>query len=162
MIFSSLFGHNRVVKKVTVYISKPNSEIIIVPLFQDGKNGIIFEQKKLEKIPFDSSYQMLGEAIKRNFNLFSFNKYTADSGRVSEWPALKASKEKTKVSFEKNYMRVSVSGANEYNIIFNIETTLQDLSELEICSTISAFCDDVELGKRILRIYNSEICEKKL
>jgi hypothetical protein len=161
MTLLSTFFKPKVIKHVKVYISLQNSEIMIVPLFQDGKHGIIFEQKEQEIIPYDSPPQLIGEAVKRNFNHFMLKKYGEGSGPASDWAALKASKVKTKADFGKKYQMIFISGANEYNIIFNLRTTFEHLSGLEISSTISAFCDDEELGKRVLRMYNSEICEKQ-
>lgn len=161
MNFLTLFQPKRYIKSVAIYISEKHSEIIFAPLSQEGKLGIIFEQEHCEIIPFNSTCKIIGEVTKRNYNLFTLSKNRTVTGKVKDWPALRASKEKTKVAFEKNYRRISVSGANEFNIIFNIETSLQNLSQLEITSAISAYCDNTDLGKRILAIYNSEICERE-
>jgi hypothetical protein len=149
-----IFGSKKFRKNVTIYISKKNSEIIIAPLYQEGINGIIFEQENCIIIPFNSSFEEIGEKIKTQFHLF---KIVKNRNLNNGWPSFIVSKEKTKIAFEKNYTRIMVSGANEINIIFTLESNFNNLSELEICSSISVFCDNHELGKLIMRIYNSEI-----
>ncbi|CAM4411691.1 hypothetical protein [Flavobacterium terrigena] len=154
MSIFKIFCSKKFQKNVAIYISEKNSEIIIAPLYQEGINGIIFEQENCIIIPFNSSFEEIGEKVKTQFHLFKIIK---NRTLKKYWSAFEASKEKTKVSFEKNYTRISVSGANEYNIIFNLETNFINLSKLEIHSSISAFCDNYELGKLIMKIYNSEI-----
>ncbi|MEO5776014.1 MAG: hypothetical protein ABIQ27_03860 [Flavobacterium sp.] len=156
-----IFKPKRIVKTVTVYISNKHSEIIIAPISTEkNRPGYYFEQETCEVIDLKSSPEIIGEAIKRNFNKFRIAKNN-NSGKVTDWPGLKTSKEKTKVGFEKNYTRISVTGCNEYNISFEIETILNYQSEIDLITTISAYGDNSKLGTRILKIYNSDICERK-
>ena len=154
MAFLKIFGSKKIKKSATIYISKKNSEIIIAPQFQEGINGILYEQQNCIIIPFNSSYEEIGEITKNQFHLF---KLVKNRKLLKDWPAFELSKEKTKVSFRKNYTRITVSGANEYNIIFSLVTNFNHLSELEISSSITTFCNNEELGKLIMRIYNSKI-----
>lgn len=149
-----IFGSKKFRKNVTIYISEKNSEIIIAPLYQEGINGIIFEQENCIIIPFNSSFEEIGEKVKTQFHFF---KIVKNRNLNNGWPSFIVSKEKTKIAFEKNYTRIMVSGANENNIIFTLKSNFNNLTELEICSSISVFCENHELGKLIMRIHNSEI-----
>jgi hypothetical protein len=151
----------KVVKSVSVYISEKHSEIIIAPQSKESKAGYTFEQEECEVIDLKCSPEVIGETIKRNFNKFNITENKSFTGKIADWPALKVSKEKTKAGFEKNYIRLYVSGTSEYNYSYNIETVLNYPSEIELKTTISASCENIDLGNRILKIYNSDICERR-
>jgi hypothetical protein len=151
----------KIIKSLSIYISEKHSEIILAPLSKERKAGYTFEQENCEVINLNSSLEIIGESVKRNFNKFDIKENKTVTGKISDWPALKASKEKTKVGFEKNYIRLRVSGITEYNSSFEIETILNYPIKIELTTTISAHCENSELGQRILKIYNSDICERK-
>lgn len=151
----------KVIKSLSIYISEKHSEIILAPLCRDIKAGYTFEQENCEVISLNSSLENIGESIKRNFNKFDIKENKTVSGKIADWPALQASKEKTKAGFEKTYIRLRISGITEYNSSFKIETLLNYPIKIELTTTISAHCENSELGQRILKIYNSDICERK-
>lgn len=151
----------KIQKSLHVYISEKYSEIIFVPMCREIKTPIYFEQETYEIIDFKSPIEIIGESIKRNFNKFSLKDRTSIHHKKSDWQALEASKERTIVSFEKNYKRFSIGGANEYNLILIIESYLNNSSNIELKTTISANSENSELGKRLLQLYNSDICERK-
>ena len=151
----------KVVKSLSIYISEKYSEIILAPQSKESKAGYNFEQIECEVIDLKSSPEIIGEAVKRNFEKFNVCENKSGTGKITDWPALKASKEKTKVGFEKNYIRFYISGTNEYNYSYNIETVLNYPSEIELTTTISRSCENIDLGNRILKMFNSDICERK-
>jgi hypothetical protein len=151
----------KIIKSVTVYISKNHCEIIIAPNYKEPKAGYCYEQDICEIIDLKSSSEIIGESIKRNFNKFDIKKNTNTNRNKSDWSAFKSSKEKTMIGFEKNYQRISVRGITEYNDSFKIETVLNYVSKIELTTTISAHCENSELGNRIIKIFNSEICDRK-
>lgn len=151
----------KVVKSLSVYISEKYSEIILAPQSKDSKAGYSFEQEECEVIDLKSSAEIIGEAIKRNFNKFNIAENKSVSGKMVDWPALKASKEKTKVGFEKNYVRLYISGVNEYNYSLNIETVFNYPAGIELTTTIAAKSENVNMGNRILKIFYSDICERR-
>lgn len=150
----------KIVKRLTIYISEKHSEIIFAPLSKEIKAGYTFEQETCEVIDFKSSTEIIGETLKRNFHKFSISENKTVSGKIADWPALKASKEKTKSGFEKNYIRFNVNGVTENNLFFEIETALNYPIKIELTTTISSSSDNSELGQRLLRIYNCDICDK--
>lgn len=152
--------NNGIIKSVSVYFSEKHSQIIIAPIFADSIGGYNYEQNECEVIEMSSSNEFIGEAIKRNFDKFSIKENKKDKQKKSDWPSFKASNEKTIIGFEKNYKRFSISGANDYNLILIIESNFNDLSQIELISSISYHCDNSELGKRMKVIFNSEVCNK--
>jgi|GEM_PF-1207722 hypothetical protein len=151
----------KVVKSLSIYISEKHSEIILAPQSRESKAGYGFEQEKCEVIDLKSSTEIIGEAVKRNFNKYNIAENKSVTGKMADWPALKASKEKTKVGFEKNYVRLYISGINEYNYSLNIETILNYPSGIELTTTITAKSENVDIGNKILKIFNSDICERR-
>ena len=130
-------------------------------LYKEIQAGYTFEQEACEVIDFNSSAEIIGETFKMNFNKFDISENKTVSGKIADWPSLKASKEKTKTGFEKNYKRFNVNGVTEYNNFFEIQTALNYPIKIELTTTISAYCENSELGQRVLRIYNCDICERK-
>lgn len=152
----------KVIKSVTVYISEKHSEIIISPISKEPKAGYHYEQKDCEIIDLNSSTEIIGEAITRNFNKFDIKEKKEGMGKKSDWPALKASKEKSGRGFEEKYRRISIRGITDRNSTLKIETVMNLPIGIELTSTISAHCEPSELGNRILKIYRSEIIERKI
>ncbi|MFD0837572.1 hypothetical protein ACFQ0I_17475 [Mariniflexile aquimaris] len=151
----------KIIKSVTVYISEKHSEIIIAPISKEPKGSYNYEQENCEVIDLNSASEVIGEAIKRNFNKFDIKEKKGGMGKKSDWPALKASKEKSGRSFEEKYRRISIRGITDRNSSLRIETVMNLTSEIELTTTISAHCEPSELGNRILKIFRSEITERK-
>jgi len=151
----------KIKKNLSIYISEKHSEIIFAPVYKETNAGYTFEQETCEVIGLNDSPEIIGETFKKNFNKFDLKKRQTVSGKKSDWPAFKASKEKTIVGFEKNYIRFSISGVNENNLFFEIKTSFNYPTQIELITTISAYCSNSDLGKRLLKIYNSDISERK-
>ena len=151
----------KIIKSVTVYISEKHSEIIIAPISKEPKGSYNYEQENCEVIDLNSTTEVIGEAIKRNFNKFDIKEKKGGMGKKSDWPALKASREKSGRGFEEKYRRISIRGITDRNSTLKIETVMNLPIGIELTSTISAHCEASELGNRILKIYRSEITERK-
>ncbi|ETN96876.1 hypothetical protein [Zhouia amylolytica] len=151
----------KVIKSVTVYLSEKHSEIIIAPISKEPKAGYHYEQKDCEVIELNSSMEIIGKAIKRNFDKFNIEEKKTGMGNKSDWPAFKASKEKSMRRFEEKYRRISIRGLTDRNNTLRIETVLNLPIEIDLTSTISAHCEPSELGNRILKMFRSEITERK-
>jgi len=148
-------------KLTTVYISEKHSEIIVAPYFKDSENGFNYEQPNCDIIDLNSSLEEIGLTVKRNFDKFDIKKKELGNGNKSDWPAFKASKEKSMRGFEEKYRRISVSGITDRNNSLRLETVLNLPIKIELTSTISAHCEPSDLGNRILKMFRSEITERK-
>ena len=150
----------KVIKSVSVYLSEKHSEIIVTPISKEPNNGYHYEQNECEIIKLDSSLEIIGNTIKRNFDKFNI-KRKKEMGNQSDWPAFKLSKEKSIRGFNENYTRISIRGLTDRNNTLRIETILNLPIEIDLCSTISAHCEPSELGNRVLKMFFSEIIERK-
>ncbi|UJH68623.1 hypothetical protein [Allomuricauda sp. SCSIO 65647] len=151
----------KIIKNVFIYISEKHSQIIIAPFYKEPNQGYRYSQEKCEVLPLNSPYEAIGESIKRNIQKFDIKEY--DSTRSSKkdgYTAFHSSKEKSMRGFEKNYTLIDVSGLTDRNNTFRIQTRLGYINKLEITSTISAHCDNAELGKLVMRMFNSEIVDR--
>ena len=151
----------KIIKSVTVYISEKHSEIIIAPISNEPKASYNYEQEDCEIIDLNASTEAIGEAVKRNFNKFNVKEKQGGMGEKSDWPALKASKEKSGRGFEEKYRRISIRGLTDRNNTLRMETFLNLPTKIELTTTISAHSEPAELGNRILKMFRSEITERK-
>ncbi|MET3028358.1 hypothetical protein ABXT06_16885 [Flavobacterium sp. UW10123] len=147
-------------KLLHVYISRKHSEIIFAPMNREIKIPLYFEQELCEVIDFENTPEIIGESLIRNFDKFELKERKNIHNKKTDWPAFKASKEKTIKGFETNYSLFKIKGANEHNIALIIESVFNLPSQIELTTTISYPCDSSELGHRLLRIYNSYVSKK--
>lgn len=151
----------KVHKLATVYLSDKHSQIIVAPYFKDPEAGFNYEQPVCEVIDLDSPMEEIGAVIKRNFDKFDIKKKEEGEIKKSDWNSFKLSKEKSIRKFEENYRRISISGLTDRNNTLRIETVLNLPIRIELSSLISAHCDPSELGQRVLKMFRSDITERK-
>ncbi len=149
-----LFKKKKLAKHCSVYISDKHEQIIIAPRHVN-KAGIIYEQENCKILPKSTSLSELGTQIIDSMNLFSQKDKNSRETNLTDWPSFKHSKSKSVRAFEQEYINISVDSCNEYNLIINIEGLPYKESELKIKSTISFYADKEEIGKRIIKVYES-------
>jgi hypothetical protein len=76
-------------------------------------------------------------------------------GKLTDWPAYKASGERTVRKFDESFIEISVEGANPANLIAVITGIPQKDANLQVTSTISTGVVPAELGDRVLEVYKS-------
>lgn len=148
----SLFKFNKnveeYVKYCTVYLPRKGNKAIIAASYNHG--GLYVEYSA---ISHEIDSQLFEQTIKKQFDACLFKKdFNYSTRKKSDWPSFEASKYKTIKSFEKDYLRYTIIGANEKNIIISIESSeLPNGIRLE--SSISYFCKSNELCELLLRIH---------
>jgi hypothetical protein len=151
-----LFGKDpkkrRFKKLVRVYLSEKEGKIIIAPFYRDY-SGIHYEQEQCAVLPFTTGQETLSVHIQNNLDLFKIKHADHRKTKTTDWPAYKASKLKSVKSFDASYKRISLTGANEANIIFIIEGESDFDKELNITSAVSA--NSKEIGRLVLKVYNA-------
>ncbi len=130
---------------VVLYLSSELNTILVAPQYVD-ESWIRFEQEEIEILNFDSSNELLGETIKKNFDKFTQKNMENKKRTSKDWPAYQASKLKSMKEFEKKYYRISINGANEANIIMTFEAEMKLKSKINLTSSISAFTKNEKLG----------------
>ncbi|HVW12389.1 MAG TPA: hypothetical protein VHB54_01120 [Mucilaginibacter sp.] len=143
-------------KLLALYISQLRNQIIVAP-YHKNNPGIYYEQDSCTSLNYDSDPLVIGEEVVKNFHLFSFKDRDLRDGKSTDWPAYKLSKMRSVTSFKKEYLRVSVAGANESNISLEIKAQLTSDKELEIGSVISTTANKKAIGELILKIYKKAI-----
>lgn len=149
-----LFKRKKLTKHCSVYISDRHEQIIITPQHVN-KAGIIYEQQNCLTKSKSISFQELGTEVIESMNLFSLKDFNLRDKKQTDWPSFKQSKSKSVRAFEQEYIHISVDSCNEYNLIIDIEGSLFKKSELTIKSTISFYADKEEIGKRIMKVYET-------
>jgi hypothetical protein len=142
------------VKRLNVYISDKFHQIIFAPTHNNFA-GINYEQDECFAYDLPMSESEIGETAINCWNLFSIKDKNLREGKHSDWPAFKKSKAKTIRSFEFDYIRLSLRGANEDNIILIIEGLPNKNSDLSITSAISPYAEKINIGDRILKVFTA-------
>jgi hypothetical protein len=142
-------------RHASVFISRNADKAVIVPMH--FHEGVYVEDESVTSTETPLDPRLLGtlirEALMRS-QCRSGNAWRGGSPR--QWPAFRASGVRTVKSFERDYIRVSVVGANEANIIWEIEGYPAKDAELRVRATVSAgqrFL--VTLGERVLGVYHA-------
>jgi hypothetical protein len=154
MFFKKSTKIQATVKAVSLFISDKEKQIIIAPLYKNN-DGIYYEQETCASIKYPLDYSILGEEIIKNLNLFIIKDKNLRDQKTSDWPAYKASKQKTKKAFQENYLRIWIAGANESNIILVFEGASLLDSDLIIKSSLSSSANKNSIGKKAMKIYNA-------
>ena len=140
-------------KLLTVYASVKHDRIIYTPNLYDG---IYVEMKD----PITSAYNIedaeIGKLVKQEFARSEWGK-TEMPSKKSEWPAFQISEMKTISSFEQEYRRIAIMGANDANIIFEITVDLRRPDKIELFAAKSAVADDKEIGSLIKKLASYDI-----
>ena len=153
------FKKKKLAKHCSVYISEQHEQIIIAPRHVN-KAGIIYEQENCNTLPKSTSFSELGIQIIDSMNLFSVKDKDLRETKLTDWPSFKHGKSKSVRAFEHEYINISVDSCNEYNLIIDIEGSPYKDSELKVKSTISFYADKEEIGKRMLKVYESCVTGK--
>jgi hypothetical protein len=140
------------IKRLNIYISQKYHQIIFAPTHNNFA-GINYEQDECFAYDFPMPESEIGETVINCWNLFSIKDKNLRDGKLSDWPAFKKSKAKTIRSFEFDYIRLSLRGANEANIILVIEGLPNKDSDLWITSTISPYTEKINIGDRIVKVF---------
>ena len=74
--------------------------------------------------------------------------------KASDWPAYRASGERSVRQFERQFVAIEVEGANEANLVAVVTGSPEKDSGLRVTSTVSTAFPN-ELGECILRVYEA-------
>ncbi len=145
---------------IAIYLSNEYDKILIAPFFID-ESWVHYEQEEIEILKFDVNDEILGESIKRNLNKFEQKNADFTSRNKKDWPAFKASNLKTVKEFESKFLRISISGLNEANLILAFDAETKSKDEIDFRTTISAYADNSALGYRLRKLFKAQL-ERKI
>ena len=144
----------KLTKCASIYISDKYKHIIINPNHENNA-GIIYEQDKGDVSDFPIDTKVLGQMLIDNLNKYSIKDVNLRDHKRTDWPAFKQGKSKSVTTFEKEYIQIFVSSANDSNLILTLSGSPFVSSELTVNSTISFHSDQGEIGQRVLDIYQA-------
>ncbi len=154
MFFKKKQDKTKLTKRISIYISDKQKQLIIVPQ-HENEAGIIYEQDKCLVNENPMNHSELGKEVINNLNLYSIKDVNLRDNKSSDWPAFKNSKVKSIREFKQEYIRISVESVNNSNLILLIEGKPYNGSELTINSQISFHANNEEIGKRVMKIYET-------
>jgi hypothetical protein len=146
-------------KMVVLYLSCDLDKVLIAPHYVD-ESWLRFEQENIEILNFNCTNELLGESIKRNFEKFAKKNIGDKKRTLKDWPAYQASKLKSIKEFEKKYYRITISGANEANIILVFVADMKLINEVNLTSSISAFAENERIGYLTKKLYEIQLSKK--
>lgn len=147
-------------KMVAVYLCVEKKSILVTPFFIND-SWVYHEQEEIETLDYDISDENFGEAIKRNLDKFRVKEDDLTKRKLTDWPSYKASGLKTVKEFEKKYLRISISGANEANLILDLDADMKSKYEINLRTTISAYAKCEEIGFRLRKLHIAQL-ERKI
>lgn len=112
-------------KMCSVFLHRESERCVIATKFQTPERyGLYFESDDAVTVTDSTPGDAFGEAVRDAF-IASHRRANDSLGErksVKDWPALKASKAKSKAQFDREWICITVQGANEANIIVRMET----------------------------------------
>jgi len=154
MLFNRKSHSPELKKQAVIYISDKYKHVVIAPMSQNDA-GIIYEQDTCTALTISGNETELGELTLDNFNRYSVKDENLRDRKSVDWPAFKHSKSKSVGAFEQDYIRISVEGANEKNIILIFSGLPYKNCELTVNASISYYADKEAIGQRILSVYEA-------
>jgi hypothetical protein len=97
----------------------------------------------------------LGNAVAEAMGKTDRRARNARDTKLADWPAYKASGERSVRKFEESFIGVSVEGANAANLVAVITGNPEKDAVLQVTSTISTGIVPAELGERVLQVYEA-------
>lgn len=140
----------------SVFVSRQDETAIVVTLHYNGRGGLLFEDEcpTVLKGPLEAATvgQETRTALRRTQIRLPVSFANA---KPKDWPAFQASKLKTIRQFEQNYIHLSLSGANEANLVYEIQGYPEKDAELKVLTLISSGTSPDRLGEKIIRVYQA-------
>ncbi len=144
------------VNQCSVFISRNSKEAIIVSSYY-FLGAYIEKDDGAIKIAFDHPDE-IGPIIESKFfdcEYMDEDDYPPEwkNNKESDWPAYKASKAKSMKQFKRDYVRYSLRGANEANIIIAVNSQkLQN--DIELTTAFSAPSCGTFAGQKMIDLHN--------
>jgi hypothetical protein len=137
-----------------LFIARSGSRAIAVGMHM-SENDIWYEDDTPAVLNAPFTAEELGNAIAEAMGRTDRRARNARHNKLSDWPAYRASGEKSVRRFEESYIGISIKGANAANLVAIITGDPEKNAVLQITSTISTGIVPAELGERVLHVYEA-------
>jgi len=141
-------------KSARVFIARTRTPAIAVAMHMN-ENDIWYEDDRPMVLNEPFTSEDLGNAIAEAMRKTERRSGNPRQSKLSDWPAYKASGERTVRGFEESFIEISVAGANAANLIAVITGNPEKDAVLQVTSTISTGVVPAELGDRVLQVYKA-------
>ena len=157
-IIASLDGAQKpkeaIKKFARVFINRSGARAIAVGMHMN-ENDLWYEDDAPTVLNKPFAAEDLGQAISQEMAKTDRRALEERDSKLTDWPAFKASGERSVRRFAESYIEVSVEGANASNLVAVITGSPNKDALLQIRSTISTGVVLAELGERVLQVYEA-------
>jgi hypothetical protein len=137
-----------------LFIARSGSRAIAVGMHMN-ENDVWYEDDTPAVLNQPFTAEELGNAIAEAMGRTDRRARNLRDNKLSDWPAFKASGEKSLHRFEGSFIEISIEGANAANLAAIITGDPEKDAVLRVTSTISTGIVPAELGERILQVYEA-------
>jgi len=141
-------------KFARVFIARSGSRAVAVGMHLN-EHDIWYEDDTPTVLNGPFTAEELGNAIAEEMRKTDRRPRSLRESKLTDWPAYRASGERTVRKFEESFIEISVEGANAANLSAVITGAPEKDSTLQITSTISTGVVPAELGDRVLDVYKA-------
>lgn len=135
-----------------MYLLREGGTAIIASTYNHG--GLFAEKPEGAVSRKASIIEALGQQIKQKLDECEYKEEFNYSGaKKRDWPAYKEAGLKTIKTFESNFARYSIRGANDANIIWQIASPELE-NGVDLHSTISASASAAEIGEWVNKFHD--------
>ncbi len=141
-------------KHAALYIDRAGEAAIVVTLHYNGPGGFLYEDET-PTVTQPNAPDSLGSAVQRALDASDIRPPTSHRDKkLTEWPAFKSSGRRSVRQFEADFIRLHISGANESNIIYQIEGWPEKDADLRVVASASS-APVGQLGERCLIVWRA-------
>jgi hypothetical protein len=141
-------------KFARVFIARSGSRAIAVGM-RINENNVWYEDSTPSVLNKPFTAEELGSAIAEAMGKTDRRAMDARGNKLTDWPAYKASGEKSVRQFEESFIEVSIEGANAANLVAVITGSPEKDAVLLVTSTISTGIVPAKLGERVFQVYEA-------
>jgi hypothetical protein len=138
-------------RQARVFIEREGSRSIVVTVHHN-QDSVLCEGLTPAVLD-NASDAALGEATHNALKATARIVHDLRSVKASDWPAYKASGKRSIRSFEKDFVAIRISGANEHNVVYELECLLDHDPELSVTSRMSNNATADEVGQRLRKMF---------
>jgi hypothetical protein len=146
--------HEAMKKFARVFIARSRARAIVVGM-RMNEHDVWYEEDSPTVLEEPFTADDLGNAIAVAMGKTERKTRNLRDGKLTDWPAYKASGERAVRKFEESHIEISVEGANAANLIAVITGNPEKDAVLQVTSTISTGVVPAELGERVLLVYEA-------
>jgi len=155
-----MFSRRKSKKHAALFIDRAGTCAIVVPMHYNGRGGVLFEDADALTLHPLPEPEPLGAAVFAATERSQVRPETSHGGwKLTDWPAFKASRARSVKQFEADFIRIHIAGANEANIIYQLEGLPEKDAELRVLASANPRLAH-QLGDRCLAVWRA--CRDRL